>query len=1041
MKTKGAGAPAAQRVSVVVVAVSMACGSHFTAAQQAPTTTTASATELAEVTVTGSRLRRTDGMAEPTPVTTLSPVELQIFEPGATVAEQLDGLPQFFSTGTAERGGAALFGDGGGSYLNMRGLGRNRTLVLFDGSRVVPADKLGQVNVDTLPTALVRSVDVVTGGASAAYGADALGGVTNFILDREFEGLKFSASTGMNEYKSSGKNWNASIAGGTKIGDRINIIGSLEGRHVDQVSFAPEDFPGWFQRWGYIQNPAWTGVTDTAHPRRITVPDVAPAGLDVNGLIAPPFGVPGSSALAYMRFTDDGSALVPLDRGTLYDSAFMSGSPDAARSNLTQPGGPSGAQVKQVNAFLSGKMAVSDTVSVFTDILFGSVQSNGEPHTSGATMSSIWSPTVFRENAYLPASVGTIMDNEGRSSFRIAKGGSYYDALDIFTTGESRNKFDTRSFRLGADWSINDNWDIRASWQKGRSKKWTGQYGGLRVDRLLVAIDAVEVYNDRRDVNDDGIIDLVAAADRGTGTIVCNVQRYNPTPAQLASTPAIQGQVSSRDINLPLASPIGLDNTVSDCVPLNIMGNQQISPEAEAYIQTPKYGLSKVDQDFAEVLLTGELHEGWGAGALSLASGLTYRKQSFSDGAFPVDVDTLGPPFNAPELGIRGVASAWSSGSPNLHQFSTVSLLSGHYNVWEAFGELNVPIWKAASGAQHLGSSFAFRHSDYSSSGSINAWKIGLDFQVLQDVRLRATQSRDVREASFSERFDNGPGGGTITQDPENPLDPPVAITSTSAGNPSLKPERADTTVLGIVYTPRWLDGLRMSVDTYQVKIKDSIATLADDDVVQECYDNNVLCEYVFRDNTGHLTRVLRPYLNLDQAKVEGTDFEVDFRRPVNWFGGQSESFSIRALGGVLHSRTNTVAGGTPDELAGARSIAGTLPKLTGSISATYNVGAWSAQLQEQFVGKVKLNKDWVEGVDIDDNTVGSQSVINLMVGYVHEVEGRGTWRINFNIQNLLDRDPPIVPAATDGRFGAQAVDYAYDNFGRRYQLGFSMSL
>ena len=73
----------------------------------------------------------------------------------------------------------------------MRGLGPERTLVLFDGFRMPPADKRGSVNVDTFPTALVRSVDVVTGGASAAYGADAIGGVTNFILDREFEGLKF----------------------------------------------------------------------------------------------------------------------------------------------------------------------------------------------------------------------------------------------------------------------------------------------------------------------------------------------------------------------------------------------------------------------------------------------------------------------------------------------------------------------------------------------------------------------------------------------------------------------------------------------------------------------------------------------------------------------------------------------------------------------------------------------------------------------------------------------------------------------------------
>ena len=233
-----------------------------------------------EITVTGTRIRVTDGMAEPVPVTTLTVQELSLFEPGSTIAEQLDALPQFFQTSTAQRGGPALFGNGGGSYLNMRGLGPERTLVLFDGFRMPPADKRGSVNVDTFPTALVRSVDVVTGGASAAYGADALGGVTNFILDREFEGLKFSAGTGMNEFDSDGKNWNLSVAGGTEIGERLHIIGSFEARHVDQVNRDPP-----------ISTRAGSsaGVTSTAglgvFPRRITMPYVASAGVHVNGRI------------------------------------------------------------------------------------------------------------------------------------------------------------------------------------------------------------------------------------------------------------------------------------------------------------------------------------------------------------------------------------------------------------------------------------------------------------------------------------------------------------------------------------------------------------------------------------------------------------------------------------------------------------------------------------------------------------------------------------------------------------------------------------
>jgi outer membrane receptor protein involved in Fe transport len=981
-------------------------------------------------------------MAEPTPVTTMTPQELQLFEPGSTIAEQLDALPQFFTTGTAQRGGPALFGDGGGSYLDMRGLGRDRTLVLFDGSRVVPSDKRGQVNVDTLPTALVRSVDVVTGGASAAYGADALGGVTNFILDREFEGVKFSAGTGMNDFNNDGQNWNMSFAGGTEIGDRINIIGSIEVRHVDEVDRNPADLdPSWFQRWGYIQNPAWRASDPPGtNPQRITVPWVAPRATHVNGWIGPPFGVPPTSALSRMRFTDDGSALVPFDDGDLNDASFISGGPDALASHLTQLGGPSGSEVEQTNAFFSVKFALNDSVDLFADVLVGSVESNSTSFTSGATLSSIWSPTVYRENAYLPASVAAIMTAENRTSFRISKAGSFPGVLDVDTNGESQNDFDTESYRLGVDWAMNDNWQVRFSWQSGRSEKLTGEFGSLRVDRLGLAMDAVEVYDDMRDLNTDGIVDLVATADRGTGTIVCNVQRYNPTPAELAATPAIQGQVSSRDLNLALASPIGLDNSISECAPFNIMGNGQISPEAAAYIMTPKYGIGVVEQDFAELLVTGEISDGWGAGPISLATGLTYRDQSFTDEGFPVDVDTLGPPFNAPELGIRGTASAWSGGSPNLHQFSTVSLLSGQYDVWEAFGELNVPIWRSSAG-QQLGGSFAYRSSDYSSVGRIEAWKIGLDFQVVNDLRFRATKSRDVREATFSERFDNSPGGGTITTD-QGTGQMNVVVTSTAVGNPSLRPEKADTTVFGLVYQPSWAEGLRMSVDRYEVDISDSIATLADDDIVRECALNGVLCEFVIRDTTGTLTRVLRPYLNLNQAKVRGVDFEIDYSRDVDWFTSSDESFSVRFLGGTVDTRTNTVAGSVPDELAGAYfTPAGTIPEITANVTASYRFGRWSVQLQERYIDELLLDRTWVEGIHIDDNTIDSQAWTNLVLGYGGETAGGGNWRLAFNVQNLFDDDPPIIPATGGGRFGAQAVSNTHDIWGRRYQLSFNMNL
>jgi iron complex outermembrane receptor protein len=1015
-----------------------------------------------EITVTGTRIRMTDGMAEPVPVTTLTPDELELFAPGGTVAEQLDALPQFFLTTTAQRGGPALFGPGGGSYLNMRGLGAERTLVLFDGFRMPPADKRGSVNVDTFPTALIRSVDVVTGGASAAYGADAIGGVTNFILDREFEGLKFSAGTGVNDFNSDGKNWDTSVAGGMHVGERLNIIGSFEARHVDQIVRLAEDLdPSWFQRWGHVTNPAYRQSDPPGtNPQRVTVPWVAPAGLHVNGKLSVP-GAPGQpppvSALNNMKFTDDGRAIVPFDRGTLSDASWISGGSDAAIANRTLAGGPSGSEVVQQTAFFGLKYAVTDSIEIFADVLVGHVESNSQQVFTGASMSGPWSATVFRENAYLPASVAAIMapasaanpTGENRASFLIAKGASYPGELDIYNTSESRNEFDSESLRFGLNWTLNDNWDMRLSLQSGETEKMTGTFDALRIDRLALAIDAVEIYSDRRDVTSDtgtgppdGRPDLVPLASRGTGTIVCNVQRYNPTPAQLASVGAIQGKTKTTvNGTVPLASPIGLDNTISGCVPFNIMGHGQITPEAADYITTPKWGIGIVEQDFAEVLFRGTLSDGWGAGPLSLATGLTYRDQSFSDGAYPVEIDELGPPFNAdgrtaaamPNLGIRGIATTWSTGSPNLHQFSTVSAISGGYDVWEAFGELNMPLWQSSSRERNLGSSFAYRSSDYSSVGRVESWKVGLDFQMFRDLRLRATRSRDVREATFSERFDLSPGGGSVFDTARNNQQSTVTITTD--GNPDLRPEVADTSVIGLVYQPGGAPGLRMSIDEYEVDIADSIATLGAQEVVRQCAQSGVLCENVFRDDLGVLSRVLSPYLNLDLARARGVDVEVSYRRDVNFFSSQEESLSLRVLGGKLLERTSTVVGSTPAEFAGTRGY----PDVTVNVTAAYNVGSWSFQLQERFIDEVLLNRMWVEGVDVDDNTIDSQAWTDLVVGYAGQMRGTGAWRVSFNIQNLFDKDPPIIPSSLDSRFGAQAIDNTYENWGRRYQLGFKM--
>jgi iron complex outermembrane receptor protein len=283
--------------------------------------------DLEEIQVTGTRIRNTDGMVTPTPVTALTTDEMRDFDPGSSVSEQLDNLPQFLNTQTAQRGGGTLFADAAGSYLNLRNMGKQRTLVLFDGSRVVPADRASTVNVDNFPTALLRSVDVVTGGASAAYGADALAGVVNFVLDREFEGLKASVSTGITD-RNDGQNYNFSVAGGTRIGDRLHLIGSVEHRNVDMIEREPTDVDNW-KSWGLVINPAW--VTDKTQPQRIAVPYAVHATQNAAGIVTSPnkdFRLNGYT------FTEDGTAMRPFVKGDYYYTGagrnqMMAGGPEA----------------------------------------------------------------------------------------------------------------------------------------------------------------------------------------------------------------------------------------------------------------------------------------------------------------------------------------------------------------------------------------------------------------------------------------------------------------------------------------------------------------------------------------------------------------------------------------------------------------------------------------------------------------------------------------------------------------------------------------
>ncbi len=976
------------------------------------------AEDLEEIQVTGTRIRTTDGMVQPTPVTAVTTEEMRNFDPGSSVSEQLDNLPQFLNTQTAQRGGGTLFADAAGSYLNLRNMGKQRTLVLFDGSRVVPADRASTVNVDNFPTALIRTVDVVTGGASAAYGADALAGVVNFVLDREFQGLKTNVSTGVTEF-GDGENWNFSVAGGKQIGDRINVIGSIEAREIRQIYRNPQDLENW-QSIGWVINPAWKS-TDPAgtNPQRLTVPYAHSATQNAAGIITS--ATPGFKLQGF-TFTDDGKAMRPFVAGDFTNrvgagsNSMQAGGPEANTAMTSFDGGPNGNNVVQRSGFGAIKYDLSDNTELFAQIMAGRTESKQDGRRGNPEMGQQYFGTIYRDNAFLPAELAAEMDRLALTSVTINKIGQLH-------TGKNRNWYDDRnsadiaqmwSASAGFDTQLADGWNLRGTYQYGESYLTSEGENYVRVDHWYLAMDAVR--------------------DPATGAIMCNVQRVKPTLAQLQAAVAGRTVATTRIGEYPngvlvpnsvLATPT---ESIRDCVPMNVFGTGNVSQEAADYVVSDKKGIRDLDQDFAELLLTGEVYEGWGAGPVTFAAGLTYREEWFNQITRPIEFEQS--TMNAPTVGIRGISAGITGGNRSVHQFSATSWATGTFDVWEWFSEANVPVWEASSGNQRLDTTFAFRQSDYSHSGKIDSWKLGGEFQVMEGLRLRVTKSRDVREPTFGEQFESTGGGANIT-DPVSKTS--YTITQLAGGNPNLLPEYANTITAGVVWAPtfaNWIDGFQISADWYEIDVKGRVGALGGQRIIDDCSAGDTsLCGYVVRSPvTGLIERVLNVNLNVAGSLTEGVDIEARYNMEPDFFTNSAESLNFRLFAGNMleNSTTTTIY---RDDLGSLTS-----PEWTTTAIANYNIGDYGVSLVGRYYDSTKINVTWLEGREVDDNTISSQTIANLVLSYRGETASGGNWVTSLNINNLFDREPPVIPSESQ-RGGQQPINNVFDAYGRRFQL------
>jgi outer membrane receptor protein involved in Fe transport len=944
-------------------------------ANKRPVGEDAAAAGVQEVIVTGSRLQ-IEGMTTPTPVTALTADALADIAPG-NVAQAMDQLPQFYNNSKPQTAGA-ISGPLGANAINMRGLGLNRTLVLLDGRRVVPFNRLGAVDISSFPQALVKRVDVVTGGASAAYGTDAVAGVVNFLLNQDFKGFDARVQGGNSDLTDYGQG-QASLAYGTNLGDRMHLIASVDYNQSAEIkSYSDRD---WFQ--------AWSLVTDPSNPSMLMpAPNIVSTAYTCGGLIVSP-----NAAINNLEFLSDGTTR-PFQR-----SQLSSTTGSRTQSIAPQYGGGSGCNPSTLanrvgggslvpsqergSAFTHLTFELTDNVSLFGQVLYGHNRVSGNGNS--ATMSGTYQGTIFRGNPYLPQNVQDAMVANNIASFNLARWNADIDNGRLFQTNDTlmfTGGFDAKIARDGFfnDWHINGYYD----WGKNKNRQTIRNF--IRVDRLYQALDAVR--------------------DPATGNIVCNAALLSP---------ALYG----------------------DCVPLNLFGENRASQAAIDYVEGPdRTTKADVTERVVELSASGRLFEGWGSGPISGAFGASYRDDKLDQTMDPASITSLAVPQNNAALGIRGTPAYFTNRPNQVYQFAGAYPLAGSTSVREVFTEALVPLVSEKPGVESLNLNLAGRYAWYSGSGGIPSYKAGLDWQIYNDVRLRGTYSRDVRAANLAERFDTQLVGATV-RDPVNGGQT-TGIGTISGGNPDVKPETADTMTAGLVYQPSWLQGFSASVDWYDVEVKGAIGQLATQTIVDGCFAGSAqYCSYIQRDPvTNLITQIYAAYLNINKENVSGIDVELDYQHPIKLFGDGNETLGARLFYTYLKERSFSDPGAPKDDQTGDMTLGYPQNRIMASIN--YTLGSFRMFLQERFIGSGILDHTLT---NVTDNHVDSVLYTDARFVYALPTSD-SNWEAYLNVTNVFDKTPPIIVGTCCGLGGTSQTNVGlYDVIGRQYILGVHVKL
>jgi iron complex outermembrane receptor protein len=1032
----------------------------------------ANAQEPEQVTVSASRISIA-GYQASTPVTVLDSAALNR-DAKVAIGDSIRELPAVGisdSPNNAARNANSGPGDAVLDTVSLRSLGTARTLVLFDGQRLVTSNPSngsagggggaigtgggGGVDLSTLPTSLIQRVDVVTGGASAAWGSDAVAGVVNLVLNKTFEGLKGNAEFGDTD-KNDHRVYKAELSLGTVFdGDRGHLI--LSGAHVMSADAVFVAQRGWWRPQALFPATAGAsacGAGTVASPMcvrtyingnsvftqggLITASAAGAGVVGVNGVIA----LAPANALRGLQFGPNGT-VTPFQFGTI----FASNCSNCSATNFSANNQYYVNAVPYHNTTLFGYASYK-----LTDDIKASVQLNFGSNYGKIDNPRVTNVTVKPDNAYLDPTLAAQMVAGGIPSLTVsstnvvnlpdantfrptfaALQGSLGEAVTETQRQMMRGVF-TLEGTIGNDWS----WNAYAQHSQVRERMHI--INNTVTQNYNNAVDAVRVTA----TGPNSVTPAAAAALTAAGA---------PMP-QVGSISCRSSLTSTSWGVIPPATPGGQPKMSAGgltplCVPLDVLGTNVFSQAGINYVSPGRTNPGIADQVSFVMQQTvfsgsaqGVLPWGLPAGKVAVALGGEYRLEQQTDTRDPLQI---------------GAIPGWGGG--NFAQFS------GSYHVEEGFVEVNAPLLRN-NYVQSLDFNAAGRITSYSTSGTVQTWKLGVTSQVNDDIRVRASWSDDIRAPFISELFTSQPPQFNVPSapDPHNG-NAQTTITATVQGNPNLKPENAVTISGGIILTPHWIEGLTLSMDWYSIRIKSAIFIANTLQVIQLCAaGSQQSCSNIFfgfgasggaiatsevdgngvtrtdvgkfqTQSNGALNLVVGAPLNVAAETTSGLDFQADYR--MDLFGGLLD---WHLLGNYNDERTITRLGVTLD---GAGSvgldspiIAG--PKFHSTLAATYSEGPWTGTVQGRFIGSARLVNTWVEGVNVDNNAVPAVAYADLRLSY--------NWSDGVNlygaVDNVFDTPPPNIPNSLGGNSGAQNYNLQiYDGLGRQFRLGLRFDL